>query len=613
MNRVQAFVFSIALVLAPSLANAAGVGLRWTNCYSDGGTSNRNFACNTNLGSQRLVLTFVAPDTVRQSSGIEFTIDITSAGASLPAWWQFKGTGTCRLASLSMNFTIDPNAINCEDWGLATSSGGIAAYQIGANGPNTARLTGAMALPASAVRDIVPGVEYFTCNLTIANQKTVGTGSCAGCATPVCLTLSRVGLSSNHPGAAIVQLTGPEYGPGDNIAQWQGGTPSCPAADPDSAGFPLVTTLIGRGGILRSRYKSTYPPGSPITLVARPLTADRFSHWSGDASGNADTVQVIVDAPRTVTAHFERDPAYGPRDVSAIDVPADEGGFVQVTWADSTAEQVTERLLCCYDVQRAPMGSGDLGWQTVATISAIGMVDRTTPAPTVADSTAVNPAQARYRVRVRDSAEEFIWVSPEVIAHSLDNLPPPAPTSVSGSIASGFASIFWPAVSVPDLSHYAIYRGTEASPPIDLAHRVGTTTSTGFTDSPGYFVNYRVSAIDVHGNEGPATTFAPVIPAGVDNRPAPRSLAVEPPKPSPMTRNMAMSIGLPRELMATVDVLDAQGRVVRRLAEGQQPAGWSVVRWDATYADGRQAAAGLYFVRVHTPVGDKVARVVLLP
>ena len=42
---------------------------------------------------------------------------------------------------------------------------------------------------------------------------------------------------------------------------------------------------------------------------------------------------------------------------------------------------------------------------------------------------------------------------------------------------------------------------------------------------------------------------------------------------------------------------DARGRLVRSLLEGERPAGASFVDWDGRDQAGRDAAAGLYFVR----------------
>jgi hypothetical protein len=164
-----------------------------------------------------------------------------------------------------------------------------------------------------------------------------------------------------------------------------------------------------------------------------------------------------------------------------------------------------------------------------------------------------------------------------------------------------------------DFAGYHIFRGVEASPPTDSAHLVGTTTATTFNDAPGFFAHYKVTAFDVHGNDSPGALFVPFNPADVPGKPAPRVVVVGSPSPSPMARNMSMTLGLPRAMSASVEVLDSQGRIVRRLCEGERSAGWLTLSWDARDAAGHAAAAGMYFVRVQTREGRSVRRVVLIP
>src|SRR5690349_1796199 len=59
MRRARALLLALpALLAVASAAHAAGVSLRWNDCYGDGGVQNKNFACDTNAGSQTLVGSF---------------------------------------------------------------------------------------------------------------------------------------------------------------------------------------------------------------------------------------------------------------------------------------------------------------------------------------------------------------------------------------------------------------------------------------------------------------------------------------------------------------------------------------------------------------------------
>src|SRR5687767_2888200 len=98
---------SMFLALAASVASAAqGLNLRWTACFGDAGTFNRNFACNVNTGTNQLTGSFELGADLLSASGNEIVVDIATASPTLPAWWAFRAVGSCRQASLTMNTTI---------------------------------------------------------------------------------------------------------------------------------------------------------------------------------------------------------------------------------------------------------------------------------------------------------------------------------------------------------------------------------------------------------------------------------------------------------------------------------------------------------------------------
>ena len=50
-----------------------------------------------------------------------------------------------------------------------------------------------------------------------------------------------------------------------------------------------------------------YEAGSRATISAKPKEGYTFTGWSGDASGRAPTISVVMDKPRTIAAHFSDD------------------------------------------------------------------------------------------------------------------------------------------------------------------------------------------------------------------------------------------------------------------------------------------------------------------
>ncbi len=214
---------SLCLVVGPVQA-ASGVAMRWDRCYGEGGENNKNFACDTNAGSEKLVLSYVPAATFPDWSGVEIVVDAMSGGASIPSWWQMKNVGTCRQTALSVNAVAGPTATHCVDNYQLNGAGGVGAYFLSYQGiPNRARLALAFAVPQENTVTLSAGVEYFACNIVISHAKTVGTGACSGCAEPFCLIVQSINLVSQI--TTNQKLTEP-LAPYSAVVGWQGGSPT---------------------------------------------------------------------------------------------------------------------------------------------------------------------------------------------------------------------------------------------------------------------------------------------------------------------------------------------------------------------------------------------------
>jgi hypothetical protein len=221
-------VFALLSVTATA-ASAAGISLRWNACLGDAGVQNLGFACDTNTGSRALVGSFQLASDLAGVHSNELVVDLAAASATLPDWWRFLSAGSCRQLSLSISAY---EGTNCPDLFVGKASMNIAAYLVPSGvGPNYARLLSVNAVQQASAVDLPAGQEYGIARWTINNQKTIGTGSCAGCATPVCIVFSSANIISlDHPTG--IKLTEPAA-PGSNYVTWQGGGGNfCPAATP---------------------------------------------------------------------------------------------------------------------------------------------------------------------------------------------------------------------------------------------------------------------------------------------------------------------------------------------------------------------------------------------
>ena len=212
---------------AASTASAAGLAIAWQQCLGDGGTQNRNFACDTNEGSNVLVGSFSLDAALLQVNGNELVVDLCTSTPSLPDWWRFRNAGTCRQAALSI---AAHDGIGCPDMFVGQASMNIAAYQIGIRGANNARILSVNAVQEAHVVDLDPSTQYGIARWTITNIKTVGTGACAGCQQPGCIVFNSANITTMG-NTNNTRLTS-EMGPGYNYVTWRGGNYNCPFVVP---------------------------------------------------------------------------------------------------------------------------------------------------------------------------------------------------------------------------------------------------------------------------------------------------------------------------------------------------------------------------------------------
>jgi flagellar hook assembly protein FlgD len=74
--------------------------------------------------------------------------------------------------------------------------------------------------------------------------------------------------------------------------------------------------------------------------------------------------------------------------------------------------------------------------------------------------------------------------------------------------------------------------------------------------------------------------------------------------PNPFTAQTSLELRLPEGSHVRAEIVDALGNLVRRVAEGELPAGTHTLRWDGTTETGAPAATGTYLWRLF--LGDRV-------
>ena len=201
---------------------AGFLAMRWDACYGDGGADARTFACDTNTGTEVLLVSAFPPAAIPQLDGAAATMTVLSTGAGTPTWWQLDTSisGECRAhipAYYSADFTPPAGSSQCQDFWFGGAAGGASFSEssVLSNQPQF-RLVCSLASTVS----VPAGVELFVARLVITHAKTVGAGSCGGCLTGVCIGLNNVQLTQ-PVGVGDFLMLDAVSGTSSDVVAWQ--------------------------------------------------------------------------------------------------------------------------------------------------------------------------------------------------------------------------------------------------------------------------------------------------------------------------------------------------------------------------------------------------------
>jgi murein DD-endopeptidase MepM/ murein hydrolase activator NlpD len=124
----------------------------------------------------------------------------------------------------------------------------------------------------------------------------------------------------------------------------------------------------------------------------------------------------------------------------------------------------------------------------------------------------------------------------------------------------------------------------------------------------------RVVATDVAGN---ATADSMIVTTANGNSAStPESeasgLALHHCRPNPSRGGTAITFTVPARSRVRVSIHDPAGRLVRRVADESYDPGRHALEWDGRDSRGSEAAAGVYLVRLETPVGTREGKLIVI-
>jgi hypothetical protein len=296
-----------------------------------------------------------------------------------------------------------------------------------------------------------------------------------------------------------------------------------------------------------------------------------------------------------------------PRIVSVKDVPADQGGFVTLSWFKSGLDGGKVKN---YQIERsiAPVGSG-YAWEVINTIPASHFNYYSYTAPTLNDETPDNTGNTYFRVTALTENEDVYYRSNIMYGHSTDNLAPLAPSGLKAVAANNGVKVSWQLNSEEDLKEYNIYRSVSEEVSFDTLDAYAVVNDSLFVDeSPlaeSYY--YFVRAVDIHENIGNSSSvlYNLTVVEEETNLPTEYNLSQNYPNPFNPTTTIKYSISKTQHVKLTV--FNALGEVVKTLVNKEQTAGYYSVQFDAS-----KLTSGIYFYRLQAGGFVSIKKMVLL-
>ena len=279
------------------------------------------------------------------------------------------------------------------------------------------------------------------------------------------------------------------------------------AGDVNGDGYSDVTVGADRYSSFTGRAYIYYGGAAMNNIADVTMTGEAISDYfsfsastTGDVNGDGYP-DVIIGATGYSTytggayIYITQTPPVKPTLVSVKDVKNDQGGKVNLTWARSGYDVYPNNIISAYSVERKITPAS--GWEAISTVTPSHYPLYSYIANTPFDSGNGQSGMILYRIVAKTSSVNVSWQSNTMYGYSVDNIPPLMVKNLAGNMDTSKIYLHWKHNTDADLAKYRIYRND-----ILIAERTDTTMNDLSVQIDSTY-KYRVSAVDIHGNEGP--------------------------------------------------------------------------------------------------------------
>jgi hypothetical protein len=317
-----------------------------------------------------------------------------------------------------------------------------------------------------------------------------------------------------------------------------------------------------------------------------------------------------------------------PSLISVEDVPNDQGGAMKLSWLANIHDLPPFNRIGTYRIWRSvpshavatrtgrmvPMAqAGEAGpndllvthvagtdyfWEFLADRPSGHIYRYSYVAATTSDSMpGSNPVTAFMVQALHSTDTNQWWYSNPDSGYSVDNLGPQQPAALTAQYSGSTTTLRWLPNLETDFAVYRVYRGTSDDFVIGPGTLVASQPDTGYVDPAGGAFHYKVTAVDLHGNESPVALARPPGAVSVDHALATAEIGLSA-SPNPVRMSTVVRVRGKADARATLEVIDLGGRRVRTLLDGAIPQGEFAVTWDGHDEAGAEARNGVYFLRL---------------
>jgi tripartite motif-containing protein 71 len=343
-------------------------------------------------------------------------------------------------------------------------------------------------------------------------------------------------------------------------------------------------------------------------------SGDYLTQWGSFGSGDAQFTYANTVACDTAGNIYVADMGnrvqkfVNPAPIALVsDVRNDQGRQTQIRFLRSSADAPGVGVTIeGYEIYRR--NDADLSWSYLMTAPAHGESEYNVVVPTLVDAMPSSLEYTAFKVRAVTSSPSVFYDSGAENGYSIDNLPPPPPASFMADYAEGATHLHWGASPASDFANFRLYRGASADFVPESDNLVAATPDNDYALVGAAGSYYKLSAVDVHGNE---SGFALVGPSQTSGAPAVSSfeLALEGVRPNPARDGrMLVHFVLPSTAPARLELFDLAGRRVLERMVGLLGPGPHAV----DLAVGHPLPAGIYLLRLTEDTHRLEARAVVL-